>query len=238
MKDIGLGMIEDVVEQTARDIAKEMYKINENSKTLSIMVVMRALRIERNYKESDNELQKIFFDMRGQEKKKKKNKFKFFFKDVQDIKQKDIKAAPRTKPGESKGLNLLEEAQDTPKESAYGAEELDPENCVENMGEFNVRKFELDYWDSITLDLEEKYEIFSKIKGGVQAIKISNNGHLMAVSTTNGIIGVVNLKKSPAELQLYTENSKFVPFLIKFSHDSSSQLLCLDAFGVLKVFLL
>jgi hypothetical protein len=93
-------MIDNLIAKICREVSFETYKINENAKTLSIIVVMKALRIERNFGKSDIELQKEFFALRGADLKKvtlnlqinvkKKEKFKFFFKDRTEIKDKEV----------------------------------------------------------------------------------------------------------------------------------------------------
>jgi hypothetical protein len=40
-------MIDRIIEDLCREVAFETYKINESAKTLSIIVVMKALKIER-----------------------------------------------------------------------------------------------------------------------------------------------------------------------------------------------
>jgi hypothetical protein len=45
----------------------------------------------------------------------------------------------------------------------------------------------------------DKIEIFSKVKGGIQAITISNNGFYLAAATTIGLIAVVSLKTTVPE---------------------------------------
>lgn len=67
---------------------------------------------------------------------------------------------------------------------------------------------------------------------------LSANGHFFAVSTTNGVLGLINIKSSPPQLSLVLEESNYIPHILKFSHDSCSQLLALDANGVLKSYLL
>lgn len=44
---IGSEFVEKFVEIICREIAFETYKINENAKNLSILVIMKALKIER-----------------------------------------------------------------------------------------------------------------------------------------------------------------------------------------------
>jgi len=44
---MGSDLIDALVASMCREIAFETYKINENAKAMSIMVIMKALRIER-----------------------------------------------------------------------------------------------------------------------------------------------------------------------------------------------
>jgi len=67
---------------------------------------------------------------------------------------------------------------------------------------------------------------------------ISSNGKLLAVSTTNGAIGIINLTLSPPQLSYVIEDSHFSPHILRFSDDSGSQLVALDQNGVLKTFLI
>ena len=67
---------------------------------------------------------------------------------------------------------------------------------------------------------------------------ISPNGHLLAVATTNGLIGVINVKLETPQLVFIYEESSFLPHKMAFSHDSSSQLVGLDSNGLVKTYLL
>ena len=81
-------------------------------------------------------------------------------------------------------------------------------------------------------------DVFSRIKGGILALTTSLNGNFLAVSTTQGVIGVLNLRQSPPQLFLVMENPGYSPHILRFSHDSSSQLITLDVNGILKTYLL
>jgi len=67
---------------------------------------------------------------------------------------------------------------------------------------------------------------------------ISSHGKLLAVSTTNGIIGIINLTLSPPQLCYVIEDAHYSPHILKFSDDAASQLIALDQNGLLKIYLL
>ncbi len=57
----------------------------------------------------------------------------------------------KIKPSNRKGIDKQIEV-DKSKKQEYGEQELNPDNCIENIGEFDVRKFELDYWNNLKLE--------------------------------------------------------------------------------------
>ncbi len=97
---------------------------------------------------------------------------------------------------------------------------------------------ELGYFEKIQLQDNDIIDIFARIRGGIATMAISPNGHLLGVATTNGIIGVVNLKLETPQLVFVYEESNFLPHKLVFSHDSSSQLVGLDSNGFVKTYLL
>lgn len=60
------------------------------------------------------------------------------------------------KESKKKGAQTIDPQGDTStkKKADYGEIELKPDACIENVGEFDVRKFELDYWESLGLSIE------------------------------------------------------------------------------------
>jgi len=87
---VGLDLLDRVVEAMVREIAFEGYKINEDARKMTGVIIFRALRLERNFQKGDGELESHFFDLRGGERKKKE-KYKFQFKDRDEINDKDVK---------------------------------------------------------------------------------------------------------------------------------------------------
>jgi hypothetical protein len=63
-------MVDRIIEDLCKEVAFETYKINESAKTLSIIVVMKALKIERGFGKSEKEMQGDFFSLRGADLKK------------------------------------------------------------------------------------------------------------------------------------------------------------------------
>src|SRR5689334_19002826 len=77
----------------------------------------------------------------------------------------------------------------------------------------------------------EIIQAFAKIKGGINGMALSSNGSLLAISTTNGIIGVISVRSTPPQLCFVIEDANYFPHILKFSQDSGSQLITLDLTG-------
>ncbi|KAL4510670.1 hypothetical protein ABPG72_004824 [Tetrahymena utriculariae] len=242
-------IFKNVIDKIIREAAFEIATVNQMAKTISLNLIVRAIKGARNSGNSEEQLSKIFYSLRNQDMTKKKDdKFTFNYKDMEKIeevlkKQKKDKQSKGkdAKKDKDKGKDQDEDKKDEEQEQKEDDQtvlQMYPEvECTETLGTEQILQIEMEYWNENVQLLEYPYLQHNiKKKYTVTAIALSFNKELLAIGYSNGLIEIYCTP--PGDIMLIAkvegQNQKKIVHL-EFAFDNMSQLMVLDEDGNMSV---
>eukprot|EP00347_Sterkiella_histriomuscorum_P013166 403365756 len=241
LKELNESLIGSIVEQMAKQIAQESIRLNDLAMLKSFELIVKALKTQKGFKNSEPEMRKTIMGMQGQHLEERKMDIhkihhSLFVMSGQNAgRLAEIKVQTEQQQEQKKDKNMKDE--DFIDENA---DVLDPSESLTFINNQEVKQIERDYFGPVNI---ERCQIFGGTlgnkSGGVTAITVSHNKQLVAQAINNGQIQVFNIAKNYQLMRKIVTKNTSVYTNLEISRDNFSQIIATSIAGsVVKSFLM